>query len=322
MKIRFLFFLLLVSPMVSFSQENVSIVDEEEKKKMKDKLATRHDEAHPDSIWQLGGSAGLNFSQSYFSNWAAGGQNSVSFTALTSLFAKYNKNGHYWETTLDMAYGQLSQDNRSPIKTDDRFDLTSKYGIQGKNPDWYYSLLFNFRTQFVKGFEIEDGVEVGPRISDFLAPAFSILALGADYRPNDKFSAFISPATTKITIVTVDELAPNFGVDPGDNVRFELGAFVKVAYQDDIFENVNLLTRADFFSNYLENPQNVDVNWETLITMKVNKWLSATLTTQLIYDDDIIVGKVTDPETEEIIEAGGPRTQFREVFALGLSAKF
>ena len=322
MKIRSLFVLMFIIPSLSFGQENVSIVDEEEREKLKGSLGSRHDEAHPDSVWQVGGTAGLNFSQSYFSNWAAGGQNAVSFTALTSLFAKYNKGGHYWETTLDMAYGQLSQDNRSPIKTDDRFDLTSKYGIQAKNDHWYYSFLFNFRTQFIEGFEIEDGREVGPKISDFLAPAFSILSFGADYRPSDKFSAFISPATTKITIVTEDELVENFGVDAGENVRFELGAFVKVAFQDDIFENVNLLTRADFFSNYLENPQNVDVNWETLITFKVNKWLASTLTTQLIYDDDIIVGQVTDADTGAIIETGGPRTQFRQVFSLGLSARF
>ena len=291
----------------------------------RDKLEAAIELEH-DSLWDFGGTIGLNFNQSYFSNWASGGQNSVSTTALTSLFANYKKGKHSWVNTLDLAYGIIAQDDQKAIKTDDRIDFTSKYGYQAKNEDWYYTGLFNFRTQFDEGFAIEDGVETGAPISDFLAPAFSIVALGADYKPNDKFSAFISPVTSKITIVTIDRLATEYGLDEGDNVRFEIGAFVKLSYKDDIFENVNLDTKIDLFSNYVENPQNVDINWETLITMKVNSWLSATLTTQLIYDDDIIIG-AEDPilgENGEIITpgiTGGPRTQFREVFALGLSFK-
>jgi hypothetical protein len=280
-----------------------------------------------DSIWDFGGTLGLNFNQSYFSNWAAGGQNSISVTGLVSLFGNYKKDRHSWTNTLDLAYGMIAQDNNNPIKTDDRIDFTSKYGYEaGEGSAWYYSGLFNFRTQFAEGFTIEDGIEVGRPISDFLAPAFSIIAVGADYKPNKKFSAFLSPVTSKLTIVTIDRLAPEFGVDEGENVRVEVGAFVKVSYKDDIFENVNLDTRIDLFSNYVENPQNVDVNWETLITMKVNSWLSATLTTQLIYDDDIIIG-AEDPVLDEAGNVvtpgskGGPRTQFREVFALGLSFK-
>lgn len=313
---RAIFLLFIFSSTTVFAQEEGDLTTED-----RDALSEAIEMDH-DSLWNVGGTVGFNFSQSYFSNWAAGGQNSIAGTALTSLFANYKKGRHTWATNLDMAFGLISQDGREPIKTDDRFDFTSKYGYQSGKEDWYYSALVNFRTQFAPGFEIEDGREVGPKISDFLAPAFSIIAVGADYKPNDKFSAFISPITSKLTIVVEDRLAPDFGVDEGDNVRVEVGAFVKLSYKEDIFENVNLDTRIDLFSNYVENPQNVDVNWETLITMKVNEWLSATLTTQLIYDDDIIIGQVIDEETDEIIEQGGPRTQFREVFALGLNFKF
>jgi len=298
---------------------------DEEKKKFENGIGP--EQAKTDTIWKLGGTAGLNISQSYFSNWAAGGQNTFSFTALTSLFAKYNKGKHSWETTLDMAYGQLSQGDKDPIKTDDRFDLTSKYGIQAKNPHWYYSVLFNFRTQFAPGYEIEDGDELEPKISDLLAPAFSILSPGIDYKPNDKFSALLSPITLKTTIVIEDRLVTDYGVEEGENVRFEPGAFLKLQYQDDIAQNVNLLTRLDLFTNYAENFGNIDVNWETLITLKVNNWLNTTITTQLIYDDDINIGQ-RDPvldENGEIVEpgvAGGPRTQFREVLAVGLTATF
>ncbi|HKL39923.1 MAG TPA: DUF3078 domain-containing protein, partial [Cryomorphaceae bacterium] len=133
----------------------------------RDKLEAAIELEH-DSLWDFGGTIGLNFNQSYFSNWASGGQNSVSTTALTSLFANYKKGKHSWVNTLDLAYGIIAQDDQKAIKTDDRIDFTSKYGYQAKNEDWYYTGLFNFRTQFDEGFAIEDGVETGAPISDFL----------------------------------------------------------------------------------------------------------------------------------------------------------
>ena len=92
-------------------------------------------------------------------------------------------------------------------------------------------------------------------------------------------------------------------------------------YKTDLAENVGFQTKIDLFSNYQNNPQNIDVNWETLLTMKVNSWLSTTLTTQVIYDDDINIAR--DPED---IAAGGPAagpaTQFKQALAVGLSYKF
>lgn len=305
------------------AQEN-TVLSDEDKAKVAAMAAAKI--AQGDTIWKFRGILGLNGTQTYFSNWAAGGQNSVAVTLLGVFAADYAKGRNTWGTTLDLAYGQLSQGKRSPIKTDDRIDLTSKYGYQLKNPKWFASALFNFRSQFAPGFNIEDGREVGPKISDFLAPAYSILSLGFDYRPSDNFSVLMSPLTTKITIVNEDILATDYGIDAGENVRFEVGAFLKASYQKDIFENVNLLTRLDLFSNYAENPQNIDVNWETLIAMKVNDWLSVTIATQLLYDDDITIGFVEPVLGDDgtIITpgaAGGPRTQFKEVLSLGLSWK-
>jgi len=317
-------FALLLNVCATIQAQNNTVLNDDDKAKVAAMAAAKI--AQGDTIWKFRGLLGLNGTQTYFSNWAAGGQNNVAVTLLGVFGADYAKGRNTWGTTLDLAYGQLSQGNRSPIKTDDRIDLTSKYGYQLKNPKWFATLLFNFRSQFAPGYIIEEGREIGPKISDFLAPAYSIFSLGLDFRPNDNFSLLMSPLTTKITIVNDDRLATDFGLDAGDNVRFELGAFVKASYQRDIFENVNLLTRIDLFSNYLENPQNIDVNWETLIAMKVNNWLSVTIATQLLYDDDIVIGFV-DPligENGEIITpgiTGGPRTQFKEVLSLGLNWK-
>lgn len=320
-----IYFSLLVCllPLFAAAQDNASILNKDDKAKL---VAAQKMAAPTDTIWKFGGTIGLNFSQSYFSNWASGGQNSVSGTAFTKLFAKYQKDRNLWISSLDLAYGQMMQGDLDAVKTDDQIDLTSTYGYQLKNPNWYYSILFNFRSQFAPGYTLENGVEVGDKTSDFLAPAYLILSPGIGYHPNDNFSFMVSPITMKMTIVTIDELATAYGLDAGDNVRTEFGAFVKASYQKDIFENVNLLTKIDLFSNYADNPQNVDVNWETIITMKVNSWLSASLSTQLIYDDDIAIvvdrkEMVVDGEPT-MVDITGPRTQFKEVFALGLSVKF
>lgn len=287
---------------------------------------TASEDAEGDTIWRFEGLVGLNFSQSYFSNWAAGGQNSVSISALSNLNLKMNKGKHSWENILDLAYGQQAQDDRSPLKTDDKIDFTSKYGYQMETPKWFYSVLFNFKTQFQPGYTIEDGVEIKPSISDFMAPAFQYLALGVDWKPNADLSAFMSPLTIKSTYVNVERLATEYGLNLGETSRHEFGAYVNIMYKKDVFENVNLNTKLELFSNYSENPQNVDVNWETLITMKVNNWLAATLTTTLIYDDDIMIVTKTEEELIDgeivVTESRGPRLQFKEVFALGLTAKF
>ncbi len=314
---------IVVLPFLGQAQVNTGILSEDERNRLA-ALGRAPSDTIP-KTWLFGGKFTLNFSQTYLSNWAAGGQNSLAGTTFASMFSRYKKERNSWENTLDLAYGLLSQDDRSPIKTDDRIDFTSKYGYQSSNPNFFYSALFNFRTQFAPGYNIVDGVETGESISDFMAPAFSIFSLGIDYKPNDRFSAMVSPITTKATFVNIDRLAPDFGLDPGENARYEFGAFVKMAYTVDVFENVNWQTRIDLFSNYFENPQNVDVNWENLITMKINEWLSASIITQLIYDDDIIIGAQDAVIVDDVIvtpaSSGGPRTQFKEVFSLGLSLK-
>lgn len=285
-------------------------------------------EAEGDSSWTTGGNLGLNFSQVYLSNWAAGGQSSISATGIVNLFGNYAKERVSWDNTLDIAYGMLKQGDSDFFKTDDKLDFSSKYGYNAKGA-WYYSALLNFRTQFAPGFDDPLAADsVRNVISDILAPAYGLLSLGMDYKPNENFTVLIAPVTAKLTIVGDQDLADAgaFGVDAaefddlgvkitdGANSRVELGAYVKMMYKTDVVENVSLQTKLDLFSNYQNNPQNIDVNWEVLLAMKVNEFLSTTVSTQLLYDDDIDVTR----EDGSV----GPDTQFKEVLSIGISYKF
>lgn len=284
----------------------------------------------PDTAqWDIGGLTSLNFSQVSLSNWAGGGQSSISATGLLNLHANLKRKKSTWDNVLEVGYGIVKQEERELVKSDDKIDLTSKYGRYAFG-NWFYSALLNFKSQFDKGYDYPtDTTKV--RISDFLAPAYVLLALGMDHKPNENLSVFISPMTAKYTIVNDQVLADAgaFGVeaaeyDPvdstkisdGEKTRLELGGYLKFVFSKlNIVENVGFQTRLELFSSYTNNPENIDVTWETVINMEINDILSANLTTTLIYDDDIDI-KTKSGDTY------GPRTQFKEVFALGVSYKF
>lgn len=279
--------------------------------------------------WKIGGMFNLTFSQVSLSNWVAGGQNSVSANLLFNLFARYNKNRISLENNLDFGYGTLKQSSAKWRKTDDKIDFSSKLGYLIHNNS-FFATLVNFKTQMMPGYNYpNDSV----KISDFMSPAYLIFATGYDFRKKDIFSSFIAPITGKATVVN-DQLLANSGafgveaavVDTAGNIikkgkrsRVEFGGYIKTVLNIKITENINLNSKIELFSNYLKNPQNIDVYWENLIGMKINKYLAVSINTVLIYDDDV---KIEIKDKAGNIIGKGPRTQFKEVFGLGFSYKF
>src|SRR5947207_15537298 len=88
----------------------------------------------------------------------------------------------------------------------------------------------------------------------------------------------------------------------------------------DLNTNINLKTSIEFFSNYLDKPKNVDMNFQLLLTLKVSKFISASVSAQAIYDDNT---KIAVYKGDNItIDHFGPRTQFKEVLGIGFAYKF
>ncbi len=286
--------------------------------------------------WKTAGIFGANFSQTSLTNWAAGGQNSLAINGLFRVSANYKKNKNVWDNSLDMGYGIMRQGKEKKfMKTDDKIDLLSKYGREAfKN--FYYAAMLNFRTQMAAGYNYpNDSV----KISDWLAPAYTVAAIGMDYKPNDYFSAFIAPFTGKLTYVNNQALADAgaFGVEKakfddngvmiskGELTKKEFGGYIRIIYSRSKFEkeylkNVALTTKIDLFSNYLSNPQNIDINWETLISLKVNKYITVSINNNMIYDDDVIIS--VDKNDDGIIDEEGPRLQVKNILGVGFAYKF
>tara|TARA_B100000508_G_C11431374_1_gene263570 strand:+ start:226 stop:1215 length:990 start_codon:yes stop_codon:yes gene_type:complete len=286
--------------------------------------------------WKTGGTFGVNFTQVSLSNWAAGGQSSVSLNSLLDLFANYKKGTSAWDNNLTLGYGETQIGGSEWIKSDDRILLNSKYGKKASK-HWYYAGLLNFKSQFAPGFSDESETT---KISDFMAPGYLLGALGMDFKPSENLTLFISPFTSKLTVVNIQSLADvgAFGVEAaefdalgnktkdGNTSRMEIGGYLRLLYKREIAENVTYQTNLDLFSNYTNNPQNIDVNWDNLIGMKINKYLTTTISTSLIYDDDIDIAETKSDGTPRIDNNGnqkiGPRTQFKYVLAVGFQYKF
>lgn len=265
-----------------------------------------------DSNWKYEAAGSLTFSQLGLSNWAEGGENNMSLIGFINATANYKKGKTSWDNNLRLGYGLLKQGDADFVKSDDIIELQSKYGLQAKDA-WYYSALLNFKTQFDLGYE--EPLLRTNLASQFFAPAYVNLALGMDYKPNDNFSVLISPLSMKATYVLAEQIdETRWGLDLDEKSRYELGASLNAQYKTKLMENVSYETRLALFSNYLNNPLNIDVNWQNVITMKVNDYISMNILTELRYDDDIVFEK----DNGKL----GKAVQFKEVLGIGLTYKF
>ena len=264
--------------------------------------------------WKINGKSSLNFSQVSLTNWSEGGDGSVAGAFLFNINANKKKERHIWDNSFSFEYGMTKNSSESMRKSLDQIYLSSKYGYEIGMP-WYLSLLFDFKTQSAKGYNYPNDANY---ISKFMAPGYMNFALGLDYKPQDNFSVMISPVSTKFTFVMDDSLsnAGAFGVDPGEKFRAEFGAYLKLVYvRKALLQNVDFQTRLDLFSNYLDDPQNIDINWDVKFDMKINKYLSSNFGTTLKYDNDI---KYIDGSGV----AQGPRTQLKQFLGIGFMATF
>lgn len=260
------------------------------------------------TYWKRNGDFTLNFSQVSFSNWAAGGKNSVSGVALYNYAANYLKDRLSWDNSLNLGYGLLKEGSNELIKSEDKMEFNSKAGYR-MTPEskWFYSGLLGFRSQFANGYKYPD---TDNKISALFAPAYLTFAVGADFKPNDRFSLFLSPLGTKLTFVADDELTSRFGLEEGKNMRAEMGGSLRSELKLPIATNVDMVSALGLFSNYLDKPQNIDVNWDLRVNMKINKYLSANLITNMIYDDNIK------------IDGKNSLVQWKQLFGVGFSYKF
>lgn len=300
----------------------------------------------PVKKWKYGGFGAVNFNQAAYVNWAPGGVNSISMTLFGNVYANYAHKKITWNNSIDATWGLLYA-NKKIRKNDDRLEINTKLGY-AVHKKVSIAALGNFLSQFTPTYDYTSNDGNYPLKSYFAAPAWLNLSLGVDYKPTDYFSLYFSPAAGKFTFVTndprIDETA--YGLQAGKIYRAEFGALLRATLKKDIVKNVSLWTQLDLFNNYTDNSRdvfnnkpnrwNIDVNWQVRVDMKINKFLTANLYTQLIYDHDqkinvrdkdasgnYIVTNVL-PNGTKVYQTSprNSRTQFREALGVGISYKF
>lgn len=279
------------------------------------------------TYWNASVLFGLNGTQSSFVNWSAGGRTSLALLGFIDATANYKKERWKWDNDLKLALGGVRFFDKTPgtkyQKTDDRIDVQSTVGYEIVNDKkWYFTITSGFKTIMMNGYVYpNDSVKV----SKFMAPGYLSSAVGIEYAPSKDMNIFLSPISLKYTFVRDRMLSDQgaYGVEKaeyslggelikhGKMFRQEYGAYFRFVYNKELMKNIQMKSRLELFSNYLHNPQNVDVNAEVIFTFKVNSWLSASVQWNLIYDDDI---KIRDSKG-----GFGPRTQFKSVLGIGVS---
>jgi hypothetical protein len=274
--------------------------------------------------WNFKGNMQTGVSGSYFSQWVAGGINSAGLNGVFSINANYLRGKNHWENNLTTGYGMMNQGfttRDSWIKSDDRIEITSKYGRpMGKKG--FAAALLNLNTQYSRGYE--NGSNGRPDrnkiISNFLAPARVLLAAGYDSKPLEGVSLFLSPATYRGIVVNDELLAAQgaYGVKPGEvayvadnngnlipvilspgqKIRQEAGAYCRLQINRKIKEQLTIQLKAELFSNYLNKPENVDIAADLNFQWQMTKFLSFNIGLSWLYDDNTTVTKtVTREET-------------------------
>jgi len=308
----------------------------------------------------------IKFGQTSHTNWAAGGDNTVTLQAFVDGNANYKKDDLFWNNRLQLDYGFVYASSKPILqKSDDRIYLESKLGYKNAEMrNFSFSANYDFKSQFSTGYDyltpaVPDGYESLEDLkhkdkinlwkdarkvkSGFLAPAYTNLALGIDLKPWKWLSLNFAPLTGGVVIVRDEGLRKNFGMelkDPykdaskmspetlekfdadmasGDldligkyyrGARFEFGAQMKADIAVNVNENFKYTSQLVLFSNYLDKPQNMRVNWDNRFDWKLAKYFSLTLTTNMIYDDKVLIFSDTDGLTKQ-------RVQFKESLLFG-----
>lgn len=296
---RFIVLLFLVSTTITQAQK---------KEKKKDTI--------PDG-WRSLGQAEVLFSQSAFSNdWQGGGTNNIAgnFNINWDLYYKKKKLTWITKTTAILGFA-AARDQEFVRKTSDRFEINSLVGSQILDTKWYYSSIFNFRTQLAAGFEffernvtndageVIEQVEDRRLITDAFSPAYLQIGPGFLWKESNTLTVNLAPATARFIFVNSDftrvdtndpealeAFQPFFGVDANQSLRFELGSSLSVYYKEELIDNIVFENILNLYTNYIENSKNIDIDYTLNIAMEVNKYITTNLALQFIYDDDAVRG--------------------------------
>ncbi len=264
--------------------------------------------------WKHQRKIGVLVNQSSFDNWLAGGTTNFSGTLNFDYKIIYEDQAWLWVSTADIALGYAKIDSEEFIKkTEDRLEINAALERKS-NKYWKWSSSFNMKTQNTPGYTFVEGQNnqiERIKSTGFFSPAYLRLGVGTTYSKTKGFTFQFQPLTARVIVVdkaftqSIGVGESYFGVTQGGSTRWEAGTSLVMQTESKLFKNVFFSNKISLFSNYLEETENIDLDYTGTVDMKVNEYLSAMLELQFVYDDNAL-GDL----------------QLRQVFGLALSLPF
>ena len=253
--------------------------------------------------WKHFGISSFAFGQTSLHSWVAGGDNTVSGDFVFNASLNYLDEKFFWDNNLSLEYGLLYSSASDWQKATDKLNLTS-IGGRKISKTWSVSALLKFYTQLTNGYNYPDKDHY---ISAFMAPGYLDVALGFTFKPNKKYSLFLSPVAERAIFVLNDSLSncDKFSIGKGKKTKFDTGVYLLANTTQTLATNLSLISTLDLFTPYTKNFGNIDINWDLLLNYKINKLLTATLNTTLRY-----------------YEKEAKKVQFKEIVGFGLTYTF
>lgn len=280
---------------------------------------------HP-IFWDYEFSSAFSFNQTYLSHWTKGGESSLTTMLDMMGGATYNnKNSNtQWINSARIKFGTLITGKNGLRKNNDLFEIDSKFNWNASGKIGMSASLY-MKNQLAKGYNYPNDSVV---VSKFMNPASLTIGLGAEYKPFKHTIINMAPLSYKTTWVldTAGVDQTKHGIAEDKRAKQELGTQVVMINKFTPFEDLAVTNRLRLFSNYLNHPQNVDVDWEVLVDTKINWFFTVRLNLHLVYDDDVRF-EVLDSEEQPVLLPDGKakkvaRTQFKEFVGLSMLFKF
>jgi hypothetical protein len=278
--------------------------------------------------WKFRSESVFILSQSSLSNWVKGGEGSISTAIDITGYADYNNKKRKVSSNnyIRLKYGLVKAGDEKIKKNQDLLETNSKLNHKAFGK-FDFSAVMLFKTQIDKGY-IYPTDTTKTLVSKFLNPAVLTIGFGLDYKPNKTLSINLSPLSYKGTFVTdtvhIDQT--KYGIPHNKKSMHEPGASLIISSEFKPFKEITVTNRLQFFTNYIHNPQNVDVDWEMIVTSKINWFTDVRLNTHLIFDDDTKTSVLYKNGTPKPGSDGKPmktaRVQFKEMLGITFAFRF
>jgi hypothetical protein len=275
--------------------------------------------------WKYRTEASFVLNQASLTNWVKGGESSISTALDITGYADYNNKSLLLSSNnfARLKFGYIASAENGMRKNLDLLETNSKLNHKAFGKFDFSGILL-FKTQIAKGYNYpNDSVPV----SKFMNPAVLTVGFGLDYKPDKTTSINFSPLSYKATFVTdtghIDQT--RYGIPHNRKSLHEPGVSLMITNEYKPFKTVTITNRLQLFTNYIHNPQNIDVDWEMIAVANVNWFTDVRFNIHLIFDDDAKTVEIKDKKP--VLRPDGTqkktaRIQFKEMLGFSLVFRF